>query len=219
MNYSTNLDADRKVSVCMPGNEGENLISESSSKSRSEKSVIDPFSLVSRIKQRGPAPVHLWNPPFCGDMDMLIAKDGSWIHEGRPIRRQAMVNLFASILRLDDDQHYYLVTPVEKVRIKVEDCPFIVNQMDVNGSGREQVITITTNTWDIFVVDRKHAVSAKTDLEREAPHPTVHVRNGLKALINRSVFYRLVDLCVENGDHKGSLFGVWSYREFFELGG
>ncbi|MBL6904615.1 MAG: DUF1285 domain-containing protein, partial [Pseudomonadales bacterium] len=85
--------------------------------------AVDPFELLRKIKSRGPAPVHLWDPPFCGDMDMVIARDGTWIHEGQPIRRPAMVKLFASVLKLEDDGDYYLVTPVEKVRIQVQDCP------------------------------------------------------------------------------------------------
>ncbi|MEQ8408625.1 MAG: DUF1285 domain-containing protein [Gammaproteobacteria bacterium] len=94
----------------------------------------DPFAMVNAIKTRGPAPVHLWDPPFCGDIDMRICRDGSWVHEGRPIRRMAMVKLFASILKREGDE-YFLVTPVEKVRIQVEDTPFLAVAMDVHTPG------------------------------------------------------------------------------------
>jgi len=162
--------------------------------------------------------VHLWDPPFCGEMDILITKDGTWIHEDRPIRRQAMVRLFANILRLDDDHEYYLVTPVEKVRIKVEDCPFVVTQMERCGVGEEQVITFTTNTEERFTVDQQHCITVETDINGENPHPIVHVRNGLDALIGRSVFYRLVDLCEEHTNQKETFLGVWSNHQFFRLG-
>tara|TARA_B100000959_G_scaffold285177_1_gene359097 strand:- start:1795 stop:2406 length:612 start_codon:yes stop_codon:yes gene_type:complete len=181
-------------------------------------SGLDPFQLVSQIKQRGPAPVHLWDPPYCGEMDMLIARDGSWIHEGRPIKRQAMVKLFASILRLDEDQHYYLVTPVEKVRIRVEDCPFVAIAMEVDGSGEEQIIRFTTNTGDSVIVDAAHPIQIETEPGGETPHPMVPVRHGLNALINRAVFYRLVDLGVERSTDNGEVLGVWSSHCFFELG-
>ena len=97
---------------------------------QNSKTSIDPFKIAALIKGRGPAPVHLWNPPFCGDIDMLIARDGTWYHEGKPIRRPAMVQLFSTIL-LREDNEYFLVTPVEKVRIKVEDCPFVATQMEI----------------------------------------------------------------------------------------
>ena len=149
---------------------------------------------------------------------MLIARDGTWIHEGKPIRRPAMVNLFASILRRDEDQHYYLVTPVEKVRIQVEDCPFIANQMEVNDSGRDQVIVFNTNIGESVTADKEHPIVVEVDEASEEPHPMVHVRCGLHALITRAVFYRLVDLCEEKSSNSDGLVGVWSSQQFFVFG-
>lgn len=183
-----------------------------------DKNGIDPFELVRKIKGRGPAPVHLWDPPFCGDMDMVVTRDGSWVHEGRPIRRAAMVELFASVLKLEDDGDYYLVTPVEKVRIQVEDCPFVAQQMDVAGQGTQQELRFTTNTGETVVADAEHALRIVTDPETGEPHPSLHVRSGLRALINRAVFYRLVELAEQGRTESGeSVLGIWSGGKFFPL--
>lgn len=103
--------------------------------------------MVRSIKGRGPAPVEQWDPPFCGDMDMLVARDGTWIHEGKPIRRASLVELFASILKLEEDGEYYLVTPVEKVRIQVEDCPFVVLDMDIVGGWLSAGVNFYNQYW------------------------------------------------------------------------
>lgn len=164
--------------------------------------------------------MHLWDPPFCGDIDMRIARDGTWYHEGNAIRRLAMVNLFSSILMVEESE-YFLVTPVEKVRIQVEDCPFVATQMETEGSGRDQVLVFTTNTEESVTVDTAHAISVTTSGPEKEPHPIVHVRNGLNALINRSVFYRLVELAEEAEASKEegcTQLGVWSKQTFFSLG-
>lgn len=182
--------------------------------------------MVSAIKSRGPAPVHLWDPPYCGEINMEIKRDGTWFHEGRPIRRQAMVRLFASVLKKEDDK-IYLVTPVEKVGIKVEDCPFVIVDMDVEerkqegeqegieGEGEQQVISFETNTGERFTLDDEHGLTISPDQETEEPHPVVHVRSGLDGLINRAVFYRLVELASEHEIAGETRLGVWSSGIFF----
>lgn len=177
----------------------------------------DPFSLISKLKNRGPAPVHLWNPPFCGDIDMHILRDGTWVHEGRPIRRKAMVQLFASILLREEDRQFYLVTPAEKVRIQVDDCPFIAVLMDAIGKGKAQRIRFTTNTDEVFTLDQEHTLSVSTNPDTGEPHPVVHVRSGLNALIGRNVFYQLVELAQQKQIADKALFGVWSSGVFFSL--
>jgi uncharacterized protein len=157
-------------------------------------STANPGNLLKNIgKQKGPAPVHLWNPPYCGEIDMRIAADGLWYHDGSPIGRLPMVQLFSSILRLDDDGHYYLVTPVERVRIKVDDCPFVAQQLDVEGSGTTQSLIFTLNTQDQVTAGADNRIEVTIGQDGQ-PHPVIHVRHGLNALISRSVFYRLVDL-------------------------
>lgn len=190
-----------------------------------DSSNVDPFQLVRRIEGggegKGPAPVHLWDPPFCGDMDMVIRRDGSWIHEGKPIRREAMVRLFASILKFEDN-NYYLVTPVEKVGIEVEDCPFVACEMDTEGSGQSRMLRFTTNTGETVVAGPGHQISVEVDQDSDEPHPVLHVRDGLNALINRAVFYRLVDLAEQTETGAGGeievITGIYSDGAFFELG-
>lgn len=158
---------------------------------------------------RGPAPVHLWNPPHCGDSLMRIARDGTWFHEGTPIGRPGMVRLFASILRRDPEG-FVLVTPVEKVSIEVEDAPFVA--VDVDGS--DDALTFTTNLGDEVIAGPDHPIRVEPG---EEPRPYVLVRGGLEALIDRKTFYRLVDLG-ETVVHDGAeWFGVRSQRAFFPI--
>ncbi len=180
----------------------------------------DPFAMVNAIKTQGPAPVHLWDPPFCGDIDLCIKRDGSWVHEGRPIRRMAMVRLFASILKREGEE-FFLVTPVEKVRIQVEDCPFLVVTMAVRNEGAAnapQVIEFTTNVGDSLTLDSTHPLRLGTEeaAPEAEPHPTVRVRNGLDALLRRSVFYQLVELAQPHPEDAARV-GVWSSGVFFAL--
>lgn len=136
--------------------------------------------------RRGPPPVHLWDPPFCGDMDLVILPDGRWIHDGRPIARPEMVRLFASILKREGDR-YFLVTPVEKLGIRVEDAPFLAVDADIG----PDAITLTTSVGDVVTAGPDHPIRVE---DRDgAPRPYVHVRRGLDALIDRKTFYRLVE--------------------------
>lgn len=144
-------------------------------------------------KKKAVPPIHEWNPPFCGDIDMQIARDGRWYYNGSPIGRESMVKLFSTVLRHDDDGCYYLVTPVEKVRIQVEDAPFMVVQACVQEgtSGREYLFT--TNVGDEVVLDEEHPLSVATDPETGEPAPYIRVRDRLDALVHRNVFYQLVE--------------------------
>ncbi len=160
-------------------------------------------------------PVHLWNPPFCGDIDMRIARDGSWHYLGTPIGRKPMVRLFSTILRRDDDGKYYLVTPVEKVGITVDDAPFLAVEMTISGEGRDQVLTFRSSVDDLVTVDADHPIRVVIDTDTEEPSPYVRMRSNLDALISRAVFYDLVDLAE---DHDGR-FGVWSSGHFFPIDG
>ncbi|WP_350117945.1 DUF1285 domain-containing protein [Parvibaculum sp.] len=166
-------------------------------------------------KAKGLPPVHLWNPEFCGDLDMRIARDGTWFYLGTPIGRERLVRLFSTVLRHDEDGKYYLVTPVEKVGITVEDAPFVAVAMKVEGEGRDQVLTFTTNVGDETVAGEEHPMRFEIDEGTGEPAPYVHVRARLDALINRAVFYDLVELGVEE-EHEGETwFGIWSGGVFF----
>jgi len=148
---------------------------------------------------------------------MRIARDGTWFHEGRPIRRQALVKLFSSVLKKEDDRHF-LVTPVEKVGIQVEDCPFVVRTADITGSGPEQVVSLTLNTDEQIIIDEQHCLTVENRTGSEQPHPVVHVRSGLYALLSRSVFYQLVEVAESRQDQQQIELGIWSAGQFFELG-
>lgn len=176
--------------------------------------TFDPDAMFKLIRQStGPAPVHLWDPPFCGDIDMRIASDGTWYYQGTPVGRKAMVRLFSSVLRLDEDGCYYLVTPVEKLRIKVDDCPFVAVLLDVQGCEQKQKLVFTTNTEEQVTASVEHPLLLETDPDTSEPHPRLHCRSNLYALINRNVFYQLADLAVFEA--AGEKPGVWSQGCFF----
>jgi hypothetical protein len=162
-------------------------------------------------EQRLP-PVDQWNPPHCGDSEMRIARDGTWYHQGAPITREAMVRLFSTILRREPDGGYVLVTPVEKLAIDVEDAPFLAVEVRVEGDGERTALTFRLNTGDLVIADTDH--SLRMEMRAGEPHPYLHVRRGLDALVTRSVFYELADLALANGSHPA---GVWSRGAFFPL--
>ena len=163
-------------------------------------------------KGKGLPPVHLWNPPFCGDLDMRIARDGTWFYLGTPIGRKELVRLFATILRKDADK-YFLVTPVEKVGITVDDAPFVAVDFETNGTGTKQILQFETNVGDFTTASSENPIRVVRDAETGEPSPYVHVRAGLEALIDRKSFYRLVEI----GAHHDEWFGLWSSGTFFPI--
>ncbi len=165
---------------------------------------------------RGPAPVHLWDPPFCGDLDMRIARDGTWFYQGTPIGRPELVRLFSSILRKDGDR-YFLVTPVEKVGIEVEDAPFVAVDFEAEGAGEDQRLTFLTHVGDSVTAGADHPIRVERDAETGEPAPYVHVRADLEALIDRKSFYRLVELGAHRDLDGTGWFGLWSGGSFFPV--
>lgn len=165
---------------------------------------------VKAAKTRGLPPVHLWNPPFCGDLDIHIAKDGAWSYLGSPITRFELVKLFSSILKKEDGK-YFLVTPVEKVGITVEDAPFIAVDFEQAGEGEAQRLTFTTQVGDTAIAGPDHPIRIVFDTETDEPSPYILVRENLEARIDRKSFYRLVEI----GAHHDGWFGVWSDGRFF----
>ncbi|MGC8099767.1 DUF1285 domain-containing protein [Metapseudomonas otitidis] len=168
-------------------------------------------------KGKGLPPVHLWNPDFCGDIDMRIARDGTWYYLGSPIGRKPMVRLFSSIIRRDGDD-YFLVTPVEKVGITVEDAPFVAVSVEVSGEGERQVLRFVTHVEDEVEAGAEHPIRVVIDPVTQEPSPYVHVRANLEALIHRNVFYQLVELAVVRENDGRRWLGVWSGGEFFPIG-
>ncbi len=155
-------------------------------------------------------PVHLWNPEFCGDIDMRIRRDGSWDYMGTPINRARMVKLFSTILRRDDED-FFLVTPVEKVGITVDDAPFVAVEMDFE----DDEIIFRTNVDDYVKVGDKNPIRVSINEETGEPSPYVLVRGNLEALIARSVYYELAKYAKEQNGR----YGVWSGGTFFPMDG
>ena len=162
---------------------------------------------------KGPAPVHQWNPPFCGDIDMRIAADGTWFYMNSPIGRKPLVQLFGSVLRHDEDGRYYLVTPVEKVGIRVEDAPFTAVRMAIEGKGAAQIIRFETNVDDDVTVGPEHPLRFAVEAGTGGLKPYVLVRARLEALVSRPLFYDLAAA----GTVKDGWFGVWSQGAFFPM--
>ncbi|WP_300011206.1 DUF1285 domain-containing protein [uncultured Roseobacter sp.] len=167
---------------------------------------------LTAAKTRGLPPVHLWNPPFCGDLDMRIARDGTWFYQGTPIGRPGLVKLFSSILKKEGEK-YFLVTPVEKVGITVDDAPFVAVDFEASGTGEDQVLTFETQVEDKAVASADLPIRVVRDPETGEPSPYIRIRAEIEALIDRKSFYRLVDL----GVHHDDWFGVWSKGTFFPI--
>ena len=183
-----------------------------------QRDVPNLAEIMSRLQDKSLPPVHLWNPDFCGDIDMRLARDGTWYYMGTPIGRKPMVKLFSTVLRLDDDGKYYLVTPVEKIGITVDDAPFVAVEATIFGDGEDQTIVFRTNVDDEVIAGPDNPIRVAIDPETQEPSPYVMVRDGLEALIARSVFYQLVDLGVETEKDGETILGIWSKGSFFTIG-
>ena len=162
---------------------------------------------------RGLPPVHLWNPPNCGEIDIVIRKDGTWFHEGTPIGREALVRLFSTVLRKDPDG-FHLVTPVEKMKITVEDAPFIATRVDREG----EALKFLTNVGDEVTAGPENEIRVEMDAQTGEPRPYLHVRRGLEALIARPVFYELVEMAKERQTPDGPRLEVDSAGAWFPVG-
>jgi hypothetical protein len=185
-------------------------------KSPKNQSIQNIESSLSKIKVQSNAPVDLWDPKFCGNLDIRISKDGSWFYEGSKINRMSLVKLFSSILKKEGDK-YFLVTPVEKIGIKVDVAPFVANSLDYINKGRTQKLSLTTNVGDNFQLNYNHPIRLEYNLKTNEPFPYVSVRRNLEALIDRKSFYRLIDLgSIENYKNE-PWFGIWSNNCFFPI--
>lgn len=163
---------------------------------------------------RGLPPVHLWHPAHCGEIDIVIRKDGLWFHEGSPIGREALVRLFSTVLRKDPDG-FHLVTPVEKMKITVEDAPFIAVRVDRLADG---TLRFLTNVGDEVDAGPDNAIRVEMDEATGEPRPYLHVRRGLEALIARPVFYELVEMAQERETAEGPRLGVEAGGDWFPVG-
>jgi hypothetical protein len=170
--------------------------------------------------RKSPPPVHLWNPPYCGELDMRIATDGSWFYQKTPIERPALVRLFASILKREGDR-FFLVTPVEKCGIVVEDAPFLAVELQVEGRagarGPGQTLHFRTNVDDWVACGPDHRLRFDPEPGTGGLKPYIHVRRDLWAKVTRALFYDLVELGEERQIDGVRMFGVASQGEFFSM--
>jgi hypothetical protein len=167
-------------------------------------------------RDKGPPPVERWNPPFCGDIDMRIASDGTWFYQKTPIGRPALVRLFASVLKREGDK-YFLVTPVEKVGIAVDDAPFLAVELVTAAGADGQVLRFRTNVDDWVEAGPGHALRFEPEADTDGLKPYVHVRRDLWAKVTRALFYDLVGLGEERRIGTRDMFGVASAGEFFAM--
>ena len=158
-------------------------------------------------------PVEKWDPPYCGDIGMRIRNDGVWFYQGSPIGRKPLVRLFSRVLRKDADGRHFLVTPVEKVDVTVDDAPFLAVEMEAAGSGADQVLTFRTNVDDVVRCDAEHPIRFAVEAVSDGLKPYLLVRGRLEALLTRALYYDLVELAVTDGTE----FGVWSAGVFFAM--
>jgi hypothetical protein len=175
--------------------------------------VVAAATAAQPEKTRGLPPVHLWNPPNCGEIDIRIRKDGLWFHEGSPIGREPLVRLFSTVLRKDPDG-FHLVTPVEKMKITVEDAPFLAVRVDREGES----LRFLTNVGDEVEAGPENALRVETDPETGEPAPYLHVRRGLEARLRRPVFYELVEMAEERDTPEGRQLAVQSNGVWFPIG-
>ena len=154
-------------------------------------------------------PVERWNPPYCGDIGMRIRNDGVWFYQGSPIGRKPLVKLFSRVLRKDDDGRHYLVTPVEKVDVAVDDAPFLAVEMEVSGTGADQVLTFRTNVDDVVRCGPGHGLRFVEEPPDGGLKPYLRIRGRLEALVTRALYYDLVELAVPAEDATDMLV-VWS---------
>lgn len=168
------------------------------------------------IKSQTLPPVMSWNPPFCGDLDIRIARNGTWYYLGTPIGRFELVKLFSSILKIEDGK-YFLVTPVEKVGIKVDDAPFVAvdfNEIEIAG---EKALKFETQVGDEVIASVGNPIRVERDAVSDEPAPYIYIRNGLDALIDRKTFYRLIDIGQHKKYENDDWFGIESASAFFPI--
>lgn len=170
--------------------------------------ALDRVAEAAQAPGRGLPPVHLWNPAHTGEIDIVIKTDGTWVHEGGVIGREALVRLFSTILRKDPDG-IFLVTPVEKLKVTVEDAPFVAVAVDRRG----EALRFTTNVGDTVEAGPENPIRVEAGADGE-PRPYVHVRRGLEALIARPVFYELAEMAEE----RDGALGVTSGGAWFPIG-
>ena len=177
-----------------------------------------PTEMAAHIESAPATKRGLPQPELYGDIDMRITRNGSWLYHGSPIARKPLVKLFSTVLRREDDGNFYLVTPVERCLVHVDDAPFVAVELTRTTVNTQQVLTFRTNLDEVVTADLAHPIRVEHDAKTREPSPYILIRAGLDALIARPVYYELVGLGVEEIRDNNRVFGVWSSGHFFELG-
>ena len=181
----------------------------------------NPASILKQIagyKDKKLPPVHLWNPPLCKNVEMRIDREGRWFFMNSPIGRERMVKLFSKVLRFDEDGEYYLVTPVEKIRVEVEERPFLIIDYQIINKEDQNLISFETNTGDVFILDKDHPITVSEHPKTGEPKPYVLVRSNLEGLISRNIYYKLIEISDIKKEDGESVFLINSNNETFEIG-
>ena len=176
-------------------------------------------ALLRAQNAEGFPPVDNWNPPYCGDIGLEIRADGTWFYQGTPIGRKPLVRLFSRVLRRDADGRHFLVTPAEKVDVRVEDAPFLAVEMDVRGQGAAQSLIFRTNVDDVVACDGTHPLRFAKEASSGGLKPYLLARGRLEALVTRALYYDLINLATADGAGHGESgqVGLWSGGSFFPL--
>lgn len=184
--------------------------------------TIKPDDIERSVQQhsapKGLPPLHLWHPELSGDMDLVISRDGQWLYQGSPIARETTVKLFSTILRREEDGHHYLVTPVEKWRIQVEDTPLLAHSLERRGDGNEQVLSLTTNVGEVLEIGPDHPLEVSQYPDSEEPRPVIKVRYGVEARLVTAAFYELAAMAEERQVNDQTQYGVLSHGKFWKIG-
>jgi hypothetical protein len=174
-------------------------------------------SVEHNVTDKAPPPLEKWHPALTGDMDLIVTRDGQWLYEGHPIGRESAVRLFSTILRKEDDGEYYLITPVEKWRIQVEDTPLLAHSLAVRGEGQDQVLSVTTNMGETLDIGDEHPLVVDHYPGSDEPRPLVFVRHGAEARLLSSAFYELAELVEEREVDGECWHGVFSQGNFWKI--
>lgn len=162
-------------------------------------------------------PIEQWHPELSGDIDIVVNRKGEWLYQGKAIPREAIVRLFSTILRREDDGHFYLVTPVEKWRIQVEDTPLLAHTLTSEGEGEARNLSVTTNVGEILAIDDEHPLCVGTYPETGEPRPVIKLPHGLEARLVTSAYYDLAELVAAGNPGPSDPMGIWSHGNFYKI--
>ena len=162
-------------------------------------------------------PIDQWHPELSGDIDIVVNRKGEWLYQGKPIPREAIVRLFTTILRREDDGHFYLVTPVEKWRIQVEDTPLLAHSLVSTGSGKDRNLAVTTNVGETLEISETLPLVVESYPGTDEPRPVIKLPHGLEARLVTSAYYDLAELVAEDDPDPDGLMGIWSHGKFFKI--